>query len=234
MLAGRLRREKKGEHMRYYSKFEKKLIELMIKLHDDHQYNCATNILFDINGIYGLTPGFQIIIRSENEAQLAIESEKYKDLSNLKWFHMEIVRQLYEFVLLIDHLSSNQYIVLSPQKKQFEKPWEGYIVFDVLDVNLQKKLAEYFSCMFVPTRKLDLLKKYKYQNLETYNFNRQFKITTLVASISAFISIVSAAISIANLNTTQNIEIKNREIKIEGIIKSMPEQKLYYYGNINK
>ena len=148
---------------------------------------------------------------------------------------MEMVSQLYEFVSLIDNLTNNQYIILSPQKdKQFEKPLEGYTAFDVLDINLQKKLAEYFSCIFVPTRKLKLLKMYKYQDLETYNLNRQFKITTMVASISAIISIVSAAISIANLNTTQNIEIKNQEIKVEGAIKSMPEQKLYYYGNINK
>ncbi len=220
--------------MRYYSKSEKQIIELMLELHNKHQLNCATNILFDINGIYGINSNFHIFIKSETEAQLAIREEDFKNQSKLKYFHMEIVRQLYEYVLLIEHLESNQYIVVSPEKIQPEKTWDGYIVFDVLDPNLQNKIVRYFSCMYVPTRKLELLKKYKYQDLETYNFNRQFKITTLIASISAFMAIVSAILSIFSFNSTQNIHIINKELKVESTVKSIPEQKFYFSENIDK
>jgi hypothetical protein len=158
----------------------------MLELHNKHQLNCATNILFDINGIYGINSNFHIFIKSETEAQLAIREEDFKNQSKLKYFHMEIVRQLY------------------------------------------------FSCMYDPTRKLELLKKYKYQDLETYNFNRQFKITTLIASISAFMAIVSAILSIFSFNSTQNIHIINKELKVESTVKSIPEQKFYFSENIDK
>jgi hypothetical protein len=203
----------------------------MLQLHENHLYNCANNILFDIDGIYGLNPGYRLFMVSENKADLAIETEKFKDQSKLKYFHMEIVRQLYEFVLLINHLVENQYIALSPTKTQFENLWEGYISFEVLDSYLQKKLYDYFTCMFVPTRKLSLLKKYKFQDLETYNLNRQFKTTAFIAGISAFASIAAAIISFISLQSVQDININNKALQVEAVIKTMPEVKQNYYNN---
>ena len=71
--------------MRKFSDFEKKVLDLIIKLFNNNQTVCAENILFDLEGIFGLsiTCGFHVINRND-ELELVYNSQRFNTQEDFK------------------------------------------------------------------------------------------------------------------------------------------------------
>lgn len=200
--------------MKFYSDNEKKIINKILDLASKHQTNCASNVFFDIkDSLYGLNPGFNYVFQNRM-IEIIYDTKKYNTSSKLNFFHFETLSILTEFSLLIDFLIENDYLALcTTENCEYPIP-ENYMSIGVMDHNLKVKITKYFSCLFIPTSKLRLLQKYKFQDLESFFARKQLKITNILALSSLIISLFSVFISIINIFTTQDIKITNEVLEV--------------------
>lgn len=160
--------------MRKFSDFEKKVLDLIIKLFNNNQTVCAENILFDLEGIFGLsiTCGFHVINRND-ELELVYNSQRFSTQEDFKNLFYDKIAKLYEYYLLMKYLEENEYIFLAEADLCVKQDDICDTTTDFIKPSLSKKLKPYFSSYYYPTSKLYNMVENDYLDLEAQKIRKE-------------------------------------------------------------
>ncbi len=153
--------------MKKFSDFEKTVLQSIISLFNKNQTVCAENILFDMNGIFGLSMqcGFHVICQ-RGELKLVFNSKQYTKQEDLNELFYEKISKLYEYYLLMKYLEDNEYIILAEADTCADRDDICDTITDFIKPSLSNKLKPYFTSLYYPTSKLYDMVEHDYLDLE--------------------------------------------------------------------
>lgn len=196
--------------MRTFSAFEKKIINKLLTLDKDNSNSiCVQNILADENGIIGKPTDFEFNIGGEKKLSIYY----YKDINKLdenekKLLH-NLEKQLFDFVLLMNYLIDENYILKIPQN--LHSGLHVKIAYD-REIQLNSKLASMLGQLwdneFKVLFKIEELKKHNFLDSVSYKEETNRRITIAIAFASIIGTLISGLINpIISCHTAQKISV---------------------------
>ncbi|ORC29885.1 hypothetical protein B4O97_18705 [Marispirochaeta aestuarii] len=214
--------------MRRFTIIERKIINFIIKMYENQHYNCLYNLLFDIDGIIGITHHFYLNFEKKDEVHFFFEeatlNEMTKDQRKIKNYINEKTQIFANTIEFIQYLIDEKYLTIieSDNKSSDEnpKPNQGYIhtSFVQMSTEFQRKFYKHEKYIYIPTQKLfDLVNNKFIDENGIREKNEKFHkgITLSLAIISILIALGSLFLTI--LNNKESTE----PIKVE-IINTKP------------
>ena len=200
--------------MRTFSAFEKKIINKLLTLDKDNSNSiCVQNILVDESGIIGKPTEFEFGIGGAKKLSIYY----YKDIDKLDENEKELLhnleKQLFDFVLIMNYLIDENYILRIP-KNLHSNPHKKVDYKREIQLNskLANMLGELWDNEFIIRPELKLLKKHKYKELNLYNEHINNLWTRWIAIFSILFSIGFNLITFyitRNENRKTSIDINN-------------------------
>jgi len=217
--------------MHEFTELEKQIIDLILYYHENKYLNCLYNILFDNNGVFGITSEFYLNFNKENEVGFFVNEEllsskrtNYRELNDFFSSKILIFATTIDF---IQYLIDQKYINVIMNNKIYNdeiKPNQGYIPYVGMSRDLENKLIQYERMLFIPTQKLVTLKKSAYIDSDGIKENNEKRIKSITLVLTIVSILIAAGSLITSITVAKNSSTKsNRKIEVILDSKSIAE-----------